>query len=308
LKISDKNLGIQQNVTIKVIDQFTGKVVQEHEGHNTATNSMLTGIAHYLIGDGVLNQGYHMLNTYVPKYISLGTMGLYSQEEDDNGLPLGIGVASDVDEETNFTTYMNERPGYGADGYDPNENNNRVYMGLGPKFIDRADTSVTVNCELISDTFPRTQISYRDIVPETEAELPKTVDVVFSALISTGALAQFREEDKDYIFITEAGLWSSPNWIDSGDNGLLAAYRLAPSNEDNWDMTDPTNRDILKQNILRVGVNQIVQVVWKLQLGSIDQFGGRLPSPETPDIASDVVVGTVITENTVTNLNVEVSI
>ena len=33
-------------------------------------------------------------------------------------------------------------------------------------------------------------------------------DIVFSSLISTGALKQFREPGKNYIFISEVGLWS----------------------------------------------------------------------------------------------------
>lgn len=292
LLLKNKNIGLRHNVTFNVIDQMTGKIVQSHVGHNAATNSMLLGMAHYLIGDGVLNQGYHMLNAYVPKYISLGTMGLYNQDEDAEGLPAGIGVG-EGDEITNFTAYMSQRPGYGADGYDANENNNRPYMGIGPTFVNRPNPTYTANCELISDTFPRMQITYRDIVPEYESEIPKTVDVVFSAIISTGALAQFREEGKDYIFITEAGLWSTPTWTNSGENGLLAAYRLVPSNEDNWNMSIPENRNIVKQNILRVGINQIVQVVWKLQLGSIDQLGSYSPEPETTS-KSDGYAGVMV--------------
>ena len=94
------------------------------------------------------------------------------------------------------------------------------------------------------------------------------------ALISTGALAQFREPDKDYIFITEAGLWSSNAWIGTGDNGLLAGYRICPPDQENWDMSDPENRKILKQNIIRIGVNQIAQIVWKIQIGGLEQLGG----------------------------------
>lgn len=369
LKIA-KSLGMKQNITLRVIDEATGKVVQEHTAHNTVTNSMLLGIAHYLTGDGVLNQGYHMLANYVPRYISLGTMGLITQHADRvTGLPTGIGTAipegdgelyddliaaeaaldaaqdklaqfcpyflesgkcysgqacttcsnrlkalkDDIDakqkayedayealagssgtEEQRLTDYMRERPGYGADGYDENQNNNRKYFGLGPVFKDRPIPGRTVNCELISASFPRAEISFRDVVPEVEAELPKTIDVVFSAMISTGALKQFREEGKDYVFITETGLWSQPMWpsteiiktdpheykwgdkidYECGDNGLLAAYRLAPPNEENWDMSVAENRELLKKNILRVGVNQVVQVIWKIQLGSIDQFGG----------------------------------
>ena len=385
IKAAAKNLRTEHNVSIRVLDSKSGKVISSHIGHNAATNSLLVGIAHYLTGDGVLNQGYHMLNYYIPKYISLGTMGLINQDEDENGLPAGIGV-SEGSEEVRFVDYLLQVPGYGADGYDPNLNNNREYFGLGPVFADRDTSKIvtetiqlgdinldgvvnnadilmfadylagnvnltdkqllaadvnqdgeincsdlalitqcvsgeitlgtveyrpsiapTINCELISDSFPRVQISYRDIVPETESEIPQTIDVIFSAMISTGALAQFREPGKDYIFITEAGLWSKKDWESGGDNGLLAGYRIAPPNKHNWAMTaesvsddyaitylkdqgidTPTedqiqsikpeiaqnNRQILKQNIIRVGPNQVVQVIWKIQLGGLEQLGG----------------------------------
>lgn len=385
IKAAAKNLRTEHNVSIRVLDSKSGKVISSHIGHNAATNSLLVGIAHYLTGDGVLNQGYHMLNYYIPKYISLGTMGLINQDEDENGLPAGIGV-SEGSEENRFVDYLLQVPGYGADGYDPNLNNNREYFGLGPVFADRDTSKIvtetiqlgdinldgvvnnadilmfadylagnvkltdkqllaadvnqdgeincsdlalitqcvsgeitlgtveyrpsiapTINCELISDSFPRVQISYRDIVPETESEIPQTIDVIFSAMISTGALAQFREPGKDYIFITEAGLWSKKDWESGGDNGLLAGYRIAPPNKQNWAMTaesvsddyaitylkdqgidTPTedqiqsikpeiaqnNRQILKQNIIRVGPNQVVQVIWKIQLGGLEQLGG----------------------------------
>ncbi len=385
IKAAAKNLRTEHNVSIRVLDSKSGKVISSHIGHNAATNSLLVGIAHYLTGDGVLNQGYHMLNYYIPKYISLGTMGLINQDEDENGLPAGIGV-SEGSEEDRFVDYLLQVPGYGADGYDPNLNNNREYFGLGPVFADRDTSKIvtetiqlgdinldgvvnnadilmfadylagnvnltdkqllaadvnqdgeincsdlalitqcvseeitldtveyrpsiapTINCELISDSFPRVQISYRDIVPETESEIPQTIDVIFSAMISTGALAQFREPGKDYIFITEAGLWSKKDWESGGDNGLLAGYRIAPPNKQNWAMTaesvsddyaitylkdqgidNPTedqiqsikpeiaqnNRQILKQNIIRVGPNQVVQVIWKIQLGGLEQLGG----------------------------------
>lgn len=374
---ASRSLGIRENVLIRVLDRSTGKVVQEHRGHNMATNTMLLGIAHYLTGDGVLNQGSYMLSEYVPKYISLGTMGLINQDSDDNGLPAGIGVEipdmedeeyqslvdamnrakSDLDaakealandcpyyveygtcytgqecgecserlarkrsdleaaqlaydeakkavmnysEERRFRDYMLTRPGYGADGYDEFENNSRKYFGLGPAFSDRPDKTKTINCELISDSYPRVDISSRDIVPEIEAELPQTIDVVFSAMVSTGALKQFRETDKSYVYITECGLWSRKYWEDSGDNGLLAAYRIAPPNEWNWEVVSDNvsyfakseyakamgvdlatvtnddvalyNRNLLKSSIIKVNVNQVVQVIWKIQLGSIDQF------------------------------------
>lgn len=265
---ASKDLGIKNNVSFRVLDANTHEVIQEHIGHNAATNSMLTGIAHYLIGDGVLNQGSYMLSNYVPKYISLGTMGLLNQDEDDSGLPVGIGI-TEADETSRFIDYMSQAPGYGADGYDQYENNNRGFFGLGPAYT----AGVPIKCELISSSFPRTPVSFRDVVPETESELPETIDVVFSAMISTGALAQFRGGN-DYIFITEAGLWSKPDWSDGSNNGLLAGYRIAPPNQDNWDMTIGENRDILKQQILRVGINQVVQIIWKIQIGAIKQMVG----------------------------------
>lgn len=289
-----KNIEIRHNVSIRVLDASTGKVVQEHTGHNAATNSMFTGIAHYLSGDGVFNQGYSMLSAYVPRYISLGTMGLLTQEQDNLGLPC---MTADEAKE-----YMSQCPGYGADGYDTHKNNNRPYSGLGPVFKNRQST-LSVNCELISDSFPRALISYREIIPETRSEFSETVDVVFGAMISTGALAQFRESDKDYIFISEVGLWSEKEWTEGGSNGLLAGYRIIPPNEWNWGMSpedvsdddartylrlvegevDPSasqiseckpavaayNLNKLQQSILKVKKNQVVQVVWKLQLGGI---------------------------------------
>jgi hypothetical protein len=331
-----KRVPIEHNVSIRVFDAFTGKLLQEHTGHNAATNSMLTGIGHYLTGAGVLNQASDLLVDFIPRYISLGTMGLMNQDEDANGLPAGIGV---VDSRSNYTIstalpvgtppedhyavyqkdengeytivvgtyptladaeavidnqseynrfadYMMQTPGYGSDGYalrKPSEANNRAYLGLGPMYANRyydgqdGRENKTIDCELISASFPRAQISFRDIVPEYEAEVPETIDVVFSAMISTGALAQFREPGRNYLFITEAGLWSRRSWDSSetnGDNGLLAGYRIAPPDSENWDMADPANRLILKKNVIRVGINQVVQVIWKVQIGSVKQLTG----------------------------------
>lgn len=400
---ANKQLGIQYNVCMRVLDE-DGNIVQEHIGHNTATNSMLFGIASHLVSNFTyserenLHGNHSMLTNYVPKYMSLGTMGLINQDQDSNGLPAGIGVkipdisgdtsydelveamnqnkevmdeakalldaescctccqicdrcdscsqymkelleaylaAKDAYEEAvqavlgyaeeiRFKDYMQTRPGYGADGYDGNCNNGRDYFGLGfpyscydntaqyligdiatrngivyeciadtgmpsgvfnqsnwrklDSYVDEYGShdvpkpDVAVNWELISIDFPRQDISYREIVPEYEAELPKTIDVVFSAMISTGALSKFREPGRDYIFITEAGLWSKKRWTLGGENGLLAGYRIMPPNEKNWDMSDPENRNLLKRQILKVKRNQVVQIIWKIQIGSIDQF------------------------------------
>ncbi|MBO4541811.1 MAG: hypothetical protein J5725_01375 [Bacteroidales bacterium] len=454
-----KRLDVKENVVIRVMDEATGEVVQEYSGHNAATNSMLTGIAHYLIGDGVFNQGGDVLSLWVPQYMSLGTMGLTSQESEEITVgegaeavtyivPKALGytpVAPDdataeekeLNVQLRFSEYINQLPGFGADGYDDNSNNNRDWFGLGYPYslkpdnltqnfytwngtatdftlsttpisivsvtlypggvvdqdlhntvVDRivlqesaysvsgttlhlntysgipASTRVAViytyaskdaaNCELINSkidkynnvvpTTLRSTITFRDMVHEINSELPNTIDVVYSAMISTGALKSFRG-DRDYIYITEAGLWSKPGYDGSGDNGLLAGYRITPSNfeveeqgaEDvfvgdgttteflldhtalsissvtvnseivfdyrldkstnklifttapadhatiyvlykttnSWmDMRDPEKRHELQRSILRVGINQVVQVVWKLQLGGLEQLGG----------------------------------
>lgn len=321
-----KNIPIHHNVSLRVLDAASRKVVSEHTGHNAATNSLLTGIGHYLSGNGILNQGAEMLSAYIPKYISLGTMGLMNQDSREDGTPDGIGVISykgkkydelsdgdmetlghmikviddeglttyelnppdfdtskevtdEDDEMLRYIDYMTQTPGFGADGHDDEANNNRAYLGLGPVYgsiIENAageNILVTNNCELISDSFPRAKISFRDVVPESEAEYPQTIDVVFSAMVSTGALKQFRG-DKDYVFITEAGLWSTPTYSDGGDNGLLAGYRIGPTEQSDWNMKDAKCRDKLRRQIIKVGINQVVQVIWKIQLGSIDQFGG----------------------------------
>ena len=267
-----KNMGVTQNVSFRVIDRTTGQIVSEHTGHNQATNTMLLGIAHYLKGDGVLNQASSMLSDYVPKYISLGTMGLLNQDEDENGLPTGIGETEKDERETDeeyeerrYDDYKKQQPGYGADGYDPSENNGRSQLGLGAVY---PGAGVPVKCELISTTFPRSKISYRQIIPETDSERSETIDIVYSAMISTGALAQFRG-DSDHIFITEAGLWATPDWRNSTSNGLLAGYRMMPTDTEKWDMTDSANRKLVQESVLRVGINQVVQVIWKLQIGSI---------------------------------------
>lgn len=271
-----KDARVFQNVTFRVLDATTGKCVQEVRGHNQATNTMLEGIGNYLAGNGVFNQGYAMLADYVPRYISLGTMGLSSQDEDAEGLPVDLDPV----------TYMQQLPGYGADGYGASLNNNRPYFGLGPAFADRPYQGRTVQCELVSDSFPRVEIAQRRVLPEAEAEVEQTVDIIFSAMISTGALAQFREAaesvtnegNSKHLFITEAGLWSQRKSASLGD-GLLAAYRIVPPNAANWDMGNPANVDILKHQILRVGVNQVVQVIWKIQLGSLSQLTTASGSP-----------------------------
>ena len=456
-----KRLDLKQNVTIRVIDEPTGKLVQEFVGHNAATNSMLTGIAHYLMGDGVLNQGTDTLSLWVPQYISLGTMGLTSQDsetitvdEDEFIVPVGLGYTpiapesataeeKELNAQLRFSEYINQTPGFGADGYDSSANNDREWFGLGYPYSlkpakltqdfydagstqyiltsepltkdkdsiisvtvypggiinqDIHDTSVVrnvlsvndytvslnnnnqwvlkltngtsytgriaviytvdsadaINCELIKAKIEndqivpltlRSKITYRDLVPEIASEVPNTLDVVYSAMISTGALKEFRGNN-DYIYITEAGLWSKSYYNESGDNGLLAGYRIMPSDDEaaevgvqdifkgdgettsfefskhalaitsvtvdneiitnynldtstnsivfidyvpaagsniiiiyqttnSWkDMTVEENRQRVQRSIIRVGINQVVQIIWKVQLGGLEQLNG----------------------------------
>jgi len=267
-----KGLGMRHNVCIRVIDEPTGKIVSEHVGHNAATNTLLTGIGQYLLGGAVTGAG-QFLESWIPQYISLGTMGLSSQEQDEEGLPIGVGDNGAATEEERMVDYLLKTPGFGSDGYDLSLMNDRKYPGLGPQFSDR-EQEASVECELISKTFPRSPITFRQCLPESRSEYPKTIDVVFSAMVSTGALAQFREPGKDYIFISEVGLWSTPTYVADGSNGLLAGYRLAPADSENWDMSIPENRRILKSSIIKIGTNQIAQIIWKIQLGAIEQLGG----------------------------------
>lgn len=333
-----------------------------------ATNTMIEGVGHYLAGEGVLRQGYSMLSRYVPQYISLGTMGLKDQEENEDHLPTGItgSNTSETDIDQRYADYMNERPGYGSDGYSVEYNNDRPYMGLGPawtsfsetrsyhtgdivyykgkaykatedliinpetgnynvwqldKFEPLTDKSQPYCWELITPTYPRQEISFRDVVPEYEAEEPKTVDVIFSAMIPTGVFDEFRDLQKDYVFITEAGLWCTQEFDEKNmGQGLVAGYRIVPPEVKNWYMSredvpeltaityliengyyDPfdeipeediiwakgvistQNRLVLQQNVLRVKRDQVVQVIWKIQIGNkiIDLGDGSVtPIPE----------------------------
>lgn len=309
-----KKLNVYQNVSLRVLDATTGEVVQEHIGHNSATNSMLLGIGYYLIGTGVFNQASSTLSNYLPKYISLGTMGLKNQNYID-GVPTGISTSSDEAQiQADYEEYMFQVPGFSADGSGSAEdNNNRPWFGLGKPYdnfnvnasyavgdvvyhngmqyvcitaidgnatnswddskwsLDATATAENPWHELVSPTFRRVPISYREVIPSTSAENERTIDVVLSAMISSGALAQFRGTH-DYIFITEAALWNSTKYIDGAYNGMLAGYRIVPNDKINWDMSVPENRAILRNSILRVGKNQVVQVVWKIQLGALNEI------------------------------------
>ena len=134
-----KNFAINHNVSFNVYEATTKELKRHYEGHNAVTHSMLLGIGHYLLGDGTLNQGWDMLHMWIPKYISLGTMGLKSQNCDENGLPIDIGSSGTSSFEEGCIDYLEKVPGFGADGYDANANNGRAWFGLGPQFSDRVN-------------------------------------------------------------------------------------------------------------------------------------------------------------------------
>ena len=49
-------------------------------------------------------------------------------------------------------------------------------------------------------------------------------------------------------------------------------------------MSKYENREILKRNVLRVGTNQVVQVIWKVQIGSIEQLTSTVIQPATDKV------------------------
>lgn len=289
-----RNLSIRHNVSINILDADTLEVVHHHEGHNAATNTLLSGIGRYLSGEAVFNQVGQTLIDYIPSFLSVGTMGLTSQEEDENGLPKDLGPKDNLGgtpeeiDQRRCDGYLQQAPSFYADGYSSTadgvyraeDNNYRSAIGLGRMYKDRPDPTTCTECELISDSFPRVPISYRSVIPEKESEFPRTIDVVFSGIISMGALKQFREPGKDYIFITEAGLWSTAKYSDSGGSGLLAGYRIAPSGTLNTGLA--SDREKIKREIIKVGKNQVVQIIWKIQLGAIGDLG------ELPDFLNQV--------------------
>lgn len=298
----NKSFGIQNNVIFRVVDVESRQIVQQVEGHNSSTLSLLSGIGQFLSGSTS-----SLLSDFIPQYMSLGTMGLMGQASDDSGLPIGLGRLDDegypVDESgtrldpdsveykqvvQNYIDYIRQAPGFGADGTDANNNNDRPFFGLGLNF-DNSEilTDKSEGFELILHDSLRTPILHREFVEDPESELPNTVDVIYSSLISVGQLAEFRQ-DNNYIFISEAGLWSRSTYKGEGMNGLLAGYRIAPVDSDSMKMgpsgddddTEDTpeyaqNRKNLQKMILRVGVNQVVQIIWKLQIGSIEDLSSQ---------------------------------
>lgn len=343
-----KPIPIEHNVYIRVVDQATGQVVSQHTGHNTATFTMLEGIARYLRGDGALTQT-PILKRFLPSYMSVGTMGVVDPHPNADEVPTQIGTSkynigdtitnandlhligkdsaytiqsSDTDIIDIFCmqNYVETVPGFGADG-SSHSNNTRQQAGLGAKvnpdlvtayFAGTTDTYPVG--ELTSDSFRRSAITYRNI-EDAGAEVPDTIDVIYGCMISTNMLKQFMG-GQDYIYLTEVGLWSRPDYIDNVvGNGLLAAYRITPMSEYKTAMGpgDVTQADIdeyaeehgvspssvttddvatanraeLKKQILRVNANQVVQVIWKLQLGITGTLVKYLPGP-TPSIHWDV--------------------
>ena len=61
-----KSLGTNHNVCIRVIDEPSGRVISQHVGHNAATNTLLTGIAQFLLGGSTTGSG-ELLRNWIPQ-------------------------------------------------------------------------------------------------------------------------------------------------------------------------------------------------------------------------------------------------
>jgi hypothetical protein len=56
-------------------------------------------------------------------------------------------------------------------------------------------------------------------------------------------------------------------------------------------MTIKENREKVQKSIIRIGVNQVAQVVWKIQLGGLEQLNGLryLYPPQYPEDVWNIV-------------------
>ena len=55
---------------------------------------------------------------------------------------------------------------------------------------------------------------------------------------------------------------------------LVIVYRSGDAAGTWKDMTIQENREKVQQNIIRIGKNQVAQIIWKLQLGGLEQLNG----------------------------------
>ena len=55
---------------------------------------------------------------------------------------------------------------------------------------------------------------------------------------------------------------------------LIVVYRTGDVSGTWKDMSVPDNRRLVQKSIIRIGAGQVAQIIWKLQLGGLEQLGG----------------------------------
>jgi hypothetical protein len=182
--------------------------------------------------------------------MSLGTMGLINQDSDEDGLPLGIGVndnqgedESDEDFEIRrFKEYMEQTPGYGADGYSASQNNNREYFGLGPIYSDEA-----IKCaeEFTKETF------------YTEYEKPTNPDTFHISIEVETVVGDPEDEDGGTMNI--GTVFQKTIYLTSHNDFIEPIYFLMPHND--YEVLEDNTLKIKRKPLLAdVNKNDIIEV------------------------------------------------
>jgi hypothetical protein len=92
--------------------------------------------------------------------------------------------------------------------------------------------------------------------------------------------------DTDYTFDSHEN--SIVFWVAPDENADISVVYKTVS----WkDMSDPEHRQKVQQSIIRIGVNQVAQIIWKIQLGGLEQLNGLryLYPPQYPEDVWDIV-------------------
>ena len=79
--------------------------------------------------------------------------------------------------------------------------------------------------------------------------------------------------------------------IPESGSTLIIVYRSGDVSGTWKDMTVEANRQKVQQSIIRVGVNQVAQIIWKIQLGGLEQLNGLryLYPPQYPDDVWNII-------------------
>ena len=100
--------------------------------------------------------------------------------------------------------------------------------------------------------------------------------------------------ESDYAFkmTTDATTLSFDNeYIPASGTTLIMVYRSGDVSGTWKDMTIKANREKVQQSVIRIGVNQVAQIIWKIQLGGLEQLNGLryLYPPQYPEDVWDIV-------------------